>query len=179
MTVPLDLGICNWIGMTFSLVGKEKLDEMEAGESVLASVPYKHGLAFAATVGMGIAGICYKLGPDWMLMYYADHEKMPPAVQAGMFGLYPAMYTLGFLFARELEKKKKRLGWAAWAAAFLGDLAYIVIARDRLFKVGTTDEYLRGEAPSIFKSPLAPLLLVGMPSAFPALYYFSRKAGRK
>ena len=57
MTVPLDLGICNWIGMTFSLVGKEKLDEMEAGESVLASVPYKHGLAFAATVGMGIAGI--------------------------------------------------------------------------------------------------------------------------
>jgi drug/metabolite transporter (DMT)-like permease len=178
MTVPLDLGINTWMGMTFSLVAKGKLEGMEAGESVLGSKPYVEGLAFAATVGMGIAGICYKLAPDWMLMYYGDHEKIPPAVQVSMFGLYPAMYTLGFLFAQQLERKKKGLGWVAWSGNFLGVLGYMLVSMDRLLKVGTTGEYEKGEARSIFKTPLAPLLLVGLPGAFPALYYFSKKAAR-
>jgi len=176
MTVPLDLGINTWMGMSFSLAAKEKLAGMDPGESLLASKPYRDGLAFAAVVGMGIAGICYKLAPDWMLMYYGDHEKIPPAVQVGMFGLYPAMYTLGFLLAQQLEKKTDKLGWAAWAGNFFGVLGYIAVSWDRLLKVGTTAEYERGEARSIFKTALAPLLMVGLPGAFPALYHFAKKA---
>ncbi len=179
MTVPLDLGINTWLGSTFALAAKEKLAGMEASESVLSSRPYRDGLAFAAAVGMGIAGICYKLAPDWMLMYYADHERIPPAVQVGMFGLYPAMYTLGFLLAHELEKKKDRLGWAAWAGNFFGVLGYIALSWDRLLKVGTTAEYEAGEACSIFRTALAPILIIGMPSALPALYYFAKRAARQ
>lgn len=178
MTVPLDLGINSWIGMSFSLAASEKLEKMEPGESVLATAPYLGGLAFAATVGMGIAGICYKLAPDWMLMYYADHEDIPTAVQAGMFGLYPAMYTMGFLLAQQLEKKQKKLGWAAWGANFAGVFGFMLASMDRLLKVGTTEEYKNGEARSIFKTALAPLLMVGIPGAFPALYHFARKAAR-
>ncbi|NPV60821.1 MAG: hypothetical protein HPY75_14320 [Actinobacteria bacterium] len=178
MTVPLDIGINSWMGMSFSLAAKKKLESMDPAESVLAGKPYLEGLAFAATVGMGIAGICYKLAPDWMLMYYADHEKIPPAVQVGMFGLYPAMYTLGFLLAQQLEKKKDKLGWAAWTANLFGVLGYIAASWDRLVKVGTTAEYERGEARSIFKTALAPMLMVGLPSAVPALYYFAKRAAR-
>lgn len=178
MTVPLDLGINAWMGMTFSLAAKEKLEGMDPGESVLASKPYLEGLAFAAVVGVGIAGICYKLAPDWMLMYYADHERIPSAVQVGMFGLYPAMYTLGFLLAQQLERKKDKLGWVAWSGNLAEVLGYIALSMDRLLKVGTTAEYERGEARSIFKSALAPILMVGMPGAIPALRYFAQKAAR-
>ena len=178
MTVPLDLGINSWIGMSFSLAAIEKLEAMDPGEPVLASKPYVQGLAFAATVGMGIAGICYAIAPDWMLMYYADHEKIPAHVQAGMFGLYPAMYTLGFLLAQQLEKKQKKLGWVAWGCNFAGVFGFMLTSMNRLLKVGTTDEYKKDEAKSIFKTALAPLLMVGMPCAFPALYYFARKAAK-
>jgi hypothetical protein len=178
MTVPLDLGINTWIGMSFSLAAQDKLKELENDGTILATTPYRDGLAFAATVGMGIAGLCYKVAPDWMLMYYADHEDIPVGVQAGMFGLYPAMYTLGFLMAHQLEKKRKSLGWVVWGANFIGVLAFTLVSLDRLLKVGTTREYKEGEAKSIFKSALAPILIAGMPSAFPALYYFARRAAR-
>ena len=95
-----------------------------------------------------------------------------------MFGLYPAMYTLGFLLAQQLEKKKDKLGWTAWAGNLVGVVSYIAVSWDRLIKVGTTAEYERGEARSIFKSALAPLLIVGMPSAVPALYHFAKKAAQ-
>ncbi len=178
MTVPLDLGINTWIGMTFSLAGARKLDAMDPEESILTSKPYLYGLGYSATVGMGIAGICYALAPDWMLMYYADHDDIPAPVQAGMFAFYPAMYTLGFFLGRQLEKKKKKLGWAAWAFNFLASLGYILVSLNRLLKVGTTDEFNRGDGKSIFKSTLAPILIVGMPSAFPALYYFAKRAAK-
>jgi hypothetical protein len=178
MTVPLDLGINSWLGMTFSLVAKEKLEEIGPGESVLASKPFVHGLAFSMAVGVGIAGICYKLAPDWMLMYYGEHEKIPEPVQVAMFGLYPAMYTLGFLLAQQLEKKKDKLGWVAWSGNLAEVLGYIALSMNRLLKVGTTGEYERGEARSIFKTPLAPLLFVGIPGAVPALRYFAKKAAR-
>jgi hypothetical protein len=178
MTVPLDLGINTWIGMSFSLAAQDKLEDLEKDSSILATRPYRDGLAFAATVGMGIAGLCYKVAPDWMLMYYADHNDIPAGVQAGMFGLYPAMYTLGFLLARQLEKKRKSLGWVAWGANFMGVLGFTLVSLNRLLKVGTTEEYQKGEAKSIFKSALAPILLTGMPSAFPALYYFAKRAAK-
>lgn len=178
MTVPLDLGINSWLGMTFSLAAREKLGRLEQDDSVLVTVPYLEGLAFSAAVGMGIAGICYKLAPDWMLMYYADHDDIPTGVQVAMFGLYPAMYTLGFMMATQLEKKRKRLGWAAWGANFLGVLGFILVSLDRLLKVGTTEEYRSGEAKSIFRTSLALVLIAGIPGAFPALYYFAKRAAR-
>lgn len=178
MTVPYDLGINTWFGMTFSLVALDKLEAMEGGESLLGTKPYREGLAFAAVVGMGIAGICYKLAPDWMLMYYGDHEKIPPVIQVAMFGLYPAMYTLGFLLAPQLERKKKGLGWVAWGANLAGELGYMLATLKRSTKVGTTEEYEKGEARSIFKTPLAPILAVGLPGGVPALYYFAKRAAR-
>ena len=178
MTVPLDLGINSWLGMTFSLAAQEKLGELGQDESVLTTTPYLEGLAYAATVGMGIAGICYKLAPDWMLMYYGDHDDIPKAVQVAMFGMYPAMYTLGFMLATQLEKKKARLGWTVWGINLTGVLGFIIASLNRLLKVGTTEEYRTGEAKSIFKTALAPILIVGMPSAVPALYYFAKRAAR-
>lgn len=175
MTVPLDLGLCTWMGMSFSLAAKDALDGM-GEEPLLASKPYLAGLAFSTAVGTGIAAWCYREAPDWMLMYYADHEDIPPAVQVGMFGIYPLMYTFGFLFAHQLEKKRRGLGWAAWAGNFAFSLTYILVSMKRLLVVGTTEEYKRGEARSIFKTPLAPVLSVGLPGAFPALYYCARKA---
>lgn len=178
MTVPLDMGINSWMGMTFSLAAQEKLETMEPGDSVLASRPYLEGLAFAATVGLGIAGVCYKIAPDWMLMYYADHEDIPAGVTAGLFALYPTMYTLGFVLARELEKKQEKLGWAAWACNLAGLLAFTAASAGRLLKVGTTAQFRSGEARSIFKTALAPILLSGIPFALPALYYFAKRAAR-
>jgi drug/metabolite transporter (DMT)-like permease len=178
MTVPYDLGINTWLGMTFSLAALDKLEGMESDESVLGTKPYLHGLAYSATVGMGIAGICYKLAPDWMLMYYGDHDKIPPAIETAMFGLYPAMYTLGFLLTQQLERKKKGLGWVIWAANLAGVLGLMLATRKRVLKVGTTEEYEKGEARSIVKTSLAPILAVGMPSAVPALYYFAKRAAQ-
>lgn len=178
MTVPYDLGINTWLGMTFSLAAMDKLKGMESGESVLGTKPYLHGLAYAATVGMGIAGICYKLAPDWMLMYYGDHDKIPTAIEAAMFGLYPAMYTLGFLLAPQLERTKKGLGWVAWAGNLTGVLGLMLATMKRVTRVGTTEEYEKGEARSIIRSPLAPILVLGMPSAVPALYYFAKRAAQ-
>ncbi|MBN2028255.1 MAG: hypothetical protein JW854_16010 [Actinobacteria bacterium] len=178
MTVPYDLVTNTWLGMTFSLAAMDRLEEMDNGESVLGTKPYLHGLAYAATVGMGIAGICYKLAPDWMWMYYTDHEKVPLFIELYTFGLYPAMYTLGFLLAPQLERKKKGLGRVAWAANLAGVLGLMLATRKRVIKVGTTEEYENGNARSIIRSPLAPILAVGMPSAVPALYYFAKKAAQ-
>lgn len=174
MTIPLDIGINTWLGSTFALAAKDRLKEMECGESVLASKPYLGGLTFT-TVFMGLAAIAYKVAPDWELMYYADHEKLPKPIEVAMFGLFPALYTLGFLFTRELQKKKDRLGWAVWAGNFVGELGYIAASANRLLKVGTMAEYERGEGQSIFKTPLM-LMFIVMPAVLPALKYFTKKA---
>jgi len=102
MTVPLDLGLTTGVGMVFSLAAEEKLQEMDK-ESVLKSKPFRMGMIFNTVVGVGIAAWCYKLAPDWMLMYYADHRKLPRPVQVGIFGLYHLTYTFGFLFTEGLS----------------------------------------------------------------------------
>lgn len=175
MTVPLDLGLTTGIGMVFSMAAEEKLAELDK-ESLLKSKPFRMGMAFNTVVGVGIAAWCYRLAPDWMLMYYADHRRFPRAVQVGMFGLYPLTYTLGFLLAPQLARAKKGRDRKAFAGVIAYELSYILLSLRRLLNVGTMQEFEEGEARSIFKTSLAPILILGIPLAVPALFYTARKA---
>lgn len=177
MTVPLDLGLTTGVGMVFSMAAEEKLQEMDK-ESVLMSKPFRMGMIFNTVVGVGIAAWCYKLAPDWMLMYYADHRKLPKPVQVGMFGLYHLTYTFGFLLAHQLSKIQKGLDRRAFAAVLAYEITYIMLSMPRLLKVGTTQEFEEGRAVSIFGTPLARILGPGIPLAIPALFYAAKKASQ-
>jgi hypothetical protein len=178
MTVPLDLGLTTGVGMAFSMAAEELLQEMDK-ESMLKSKPFRVGMIFNTIVGVGIAAWCYKLAPDWMLMYYADHRRLPKSVQVGMFGLYQLTYTFGFLLAPQLSRMKKDLDKKAFAGVLAYEVAYILLSMKRLLNVGTTQEFEEGNAQSIFNTPLARILGPGIPFAIPALFYTAKKAGVK
>ncbi len=91
----------------------------------------------------------------------------------------PVMYTLGFLLTQLQEKKTGELGWAAWAGDFFGVLGNTPLSWERLLKVGTTAEHEAVMAHSIFKTVLAPLLMTEIHGAFPAFYYFAKRAARQ
>ena len=152
MTVPLDLGLTAGMGMAFSLAARERWEE----KSLLGSKPYRVGMAFNAVAGVGVAAWCYRLAPDWMLMYYADHAEIPAAVQVGMFGLYPLSFTLGFLITPQPSRFRPSLEKKVFAGVLASEAGYILLSLKRLLRVGPGRSSRRGKRPASSRPPWRP-----------------------
>ena len=166
MTVPLDMGLTFGIGMTFGIAGDEEVKKAECATKTGA---FRKGLLYNTFVALGIAAILYKISPDWMLMYYTDHEKIPKPVKLGLFSLYNLMYVLGFIAVRKLEAKREGLSRVAYACCMIMVNLYTLISIKRLLRVGTIEEFRNGEATFMLKSPVALVLGLGGAVAVPLI----------
>lgn len=172
-TFPLDMMLSQGLGMAFSLARGEK----EKERNILASVFFRAGLLFELTVAVGVAYVCYRMYPDWMLMYFADHEKVPKGIIAYIFSGYLAMYTFGFLVVNPLSRTRKSLPWGVFAALMAAILAFIGLTFRRLWYVGSYREYHRGNARPVTDTPLFYVLGGAMPAAVGGLILALRKLG--
>lgn len=171
MTIPIDVAMSTCMGMGYSAVAAGALEE---DEPLLASRPFK--VSFGAyMVTSIIAVVAYIMAPDWMLMYYADHRKIPRTVQAGFFALYPVMFTSGFLLAPQLEKLNKGLCWKVLAGIAFAEILFILVNFKRLWYVGTIEEFEKGEGKSVLFHPLGFLLGAGSLMALPATRWVVRE----
>ncbi len=150
MTIPIDMGISTSVGMFYSIIAGEKLEDEE---SILKSRPYKIGMG-AYLLETVLPILAYKTAPDWMLMYYADHKKIPRAIQAAMFLLYPLMFTFGFLLVPQLEAMREGLSRKALAGIIAFELLFIATNSRRINYVGTTEEFERGDTTPLYSHPL-------------------------
>lgn len=150
MTIPIDMGISTSVGMFYSIIAEEQL---ESEKSILKSRPFKIGMG-AYLLDTALPILAYKTAPDWMLMYYADHRKIPKVIQAAMFLLYPLMFTLGFLLVPQLEAIQEGLSRKALAGIIAFEFLFIVTNIRRINNVGTTEEFERGDTTPFHRHPL-------------------------
>lgn len=171
-TLPLDMLLSQGLGMAFSLAQGEKEQEKS---SVFATEYFRVGLLFHLVVAFGVALLCYILHPDWMLMYYGDHRKIPRAIIAYIFSGYFAMYTLGFFTVPHLRRIKRELPWAAFFSLLAFIFAFIGLSFHRLWNVGTYHEYHDGTAAPVTRTSLFPVLGLSMPGAVGGLALVLKK----
>jgi hypothetical protein len=149
------------IGMAFSLAQGER----EIEKNVFSSVYFRVGLVFHLVVAVGVAFLCYRMEPDWMLMYLSSKKHLPKAMVAYIFSGYVAMYVLGFLAVPQMRKYGRRAPWVAFGSLITLIFGFIGITFDRLWHVGDLEEYEAGTARSITETALFPVLAAAMPSA--------------
>jgi len=170
-TIQLDMLLTIGLGLLFSYLAYPHYQSGPSGRSALKTPYFICGLIYCIVVGDGVALACYLLRPAWMWMYWVDPEGLPPALMVYYFGLYPVLFTLGFLAVPELEKLQPGLS----LKIFFIDLAvvtlFIVLSFGRLWSVGTLQQYLAGAArPMIGGTPLfCPLAVVLLGSMIVAL----------
>ncbi len=164
------------IGMSFSLARGERETEEE---TVFADAFFLAGLGFHALVAFGVAFLCYLLYPDWMLMYLADRRKIPRWLIFCIFTAYFVMYVFGYLLVFPLRKKRSFLPVSVFIFILASIFALIFASFDRLWHVGTYEEYHRGEAMPMNKTKLFPLLSAAMPAAVAALIVLIKVLRRK
>jgi len=162
--------------MTFAMAQDEKGKEKA---SVFVNTYFRAGLVFHFVAGFGIALICYVLYPDWMLMYYADNKKVPPAMIGYIFSGYFAMYTLGFLLVPHLRERRERLPRDVFMSLMALIFAFIFVSFHRLWRVGEYDGYHRGDTRPITSTGLLPVLGVAMPASVGALVAVLRLLGKR
>lgn len=176
MTVPLDTGLTFGIGMTFGMAGDKEVKEAESATKTRA---FRKGLLYNTVVATSFSALLYKIAPDWALMYYTDHEKVPKPVKVGMFSLYSLMYTLGFLSVRKLESKQEGLSRVVYAIFVVLINLYMLVSVKRLWRVGTTEEFQKGETVPIIKSPLGAVLGVGGAIVVPLIIKMTRDLSKQ
>lgn len=147
--------------MAFSLAQGDRENE----KNPFSSVYFRVGLAFHLVVSVGVAFLCYRIEPDWMLMYLSSKKRLPKAMVTYIFSGYVAMYVLGFLAVPQMRKFGRRTPWAALGTLIAFVFAFIGLTFNRLWHVGDLAEYEAGTARSITETALFPVLAVAMPSA--------------
>jgi len=170
-TIQLDMLLTIGLGLLFSYLAHPHYQRGSAEQSALKTPYFVYGLLYCVIVGDGVALACYLIRPAWMWMYWVDPERLPPALMVYYFGLYPILFTLGFLAVPELEKLRPGLSLKIFFIDLAAAGLFIFLAFGRLWSVGTLQQYLAGQArPMIGGSPLfCPLALVLLGSMVVAL----------
>jgi hypothetical protein len=142
VTIAMDWPFNFMSGLDYSLKVYEKTGE---SENLLKSRPFMiavlSSLPITATVGW-----IYTKTPDWMLSYCADHRKVPRAMQALFFLLYPVMYTSGYVLAPQLEQVRRGLTRKVIAVIMAYEGLFAVLGWKRLSHICTTEEFESGES---------------------------------
>ncbi len=176
MTVPMDMGISTLMGMGYSLAAARTLEE---GDSILASRQYRVGMG-AYAVDTAIAAMAYITAPDWMLMYYTDHRKIPKVLQVALFLLYPVLFTFGFLLAPQLESVEEGLSRKVFAGLVVCEMLFIILNFKRLRYVGSTEQFERGEATPFFRHALGRVpVAVAVALSVPTLVWSIREVRKR
>lgn len=162
----IDIPVMMLFGCLFSV-----FETVEPRRSIFASTYFWHGLVFTSLFNVAVVyAILYF--PDWMWMYFLTDSRNSPAELLYIFAfLYYLPYTLGFYLGMDL----RRIGnifWLFFLILLAGSEAWIIFHLfDRYAVVGTTQEFLAGQAISLF-SPQNPIGTVMNGSvALMALYF--------
>jgi len=153
LTVPLDAILTALLGAIFYSAARKHIPE---GAPLLKSPYYWWGQCYNLVIGVGIAVTAYTINPDWMWMYWVDTDRLPFGFEVYVFCMYPAMFTLGFFLAEQLEKIREGLciKLVCFLAVFLA--GFILLCFDRLWNVGTVKNWESGTTiPIIGGDPLA------------------------
>lgn len=142
MTVAMDLPFNLMSGMDYSLKVYERTRE---AENLLASRPFRMSLLSSLPITAAVAWI-YGKTPDWMLSYYADHRKIPRAMQGALFLAYPAMYALGYLAAPQLEQLSEGLTRKVIGGILAYEALFAILGWRRFTHICTTEEFHSGES---------------------------------
>lgn len=129
-------------GLNYSLKVYEKTGE---SENLLNSRLYRVAILSSLTITAAVAWI-YTKTPDWMLSYYADHRKIPKAIQALVFLAYPAFYTMGYTLAPQLEQVQEGLTKKVIAGIIAYEALFAVLGWKRLSHICTMEEFESGES---------------------------------
>lgn len=172
-TIQLDILLTIGLGLLFSYLAHPHYQSGPSGRSALKTPYFAYGLIYCIVMGDGVALACYLIRPAWMWMYWVDPERLPPALMVYYFGLYPVLFTLGFLAVPEIEKLRSGLSLKIFFIDLAGVGLFIILAFGRLWSVGTLQQYLAGAARPMIGGtplfcPLAVVLLGGMVLALPA-----------
>lgn len=164
-TFFLDWGLSFGAGILFAAAGR---NEIASARSLLRSRAFRVGFAWLIAGVLGVALLLYAINPDWMWMYFFQ-PRLPGAVVALAFALYPIAFVAGFALGAELASAARVAGWAAAAAVGGVITAAEYATRERLFNFGTFIEYVSGQAGGAFGEGAVPgevwvLLGWGVPS---------------
>lgn len=139
--------------------------------TVFSSAYFWRGVVFSTLFNLAVfqAIVAY---PDWMWMYFLEYSANTCGELVYIFlFLYYLPYTLGFYLGYDLKCRSLGL-WVLLLLAMLGAEAWLIHTLfDRYAFIGSRQEYLAGNAISIFskKNPLGPIMNGSM--AAMALYY--------
>ena len=120
------------------------------------------GGAITAIVFTSTALISYAVAPDWMWMYYVDPDKVSWSVP--LIGVaYIVLFGFAFLSAVGLKASDVNVVWPLAIVSLAGEVLILALTWDRYHRVGTTVEWLRGQAAELFSvSPEGPVKTIGI-----------------
>ena len=151
-TVPIDILLSVLAGELCALVG-------EAGSRPDRpwGPPFRYALAFGALAFAPIGLVLQVFYPAWSWMYFLDPRAYSPLL--GALAVYG--YVLALVFGYALSARYCR-GATARRVALAGPalllLAFMYATFDRLWYVGTFDDFINGRATPLLQSSLAPVL---------------------
>lgn len=150
-TFIIDWPILTFIGLLFGAFAPER--------GPWRSRAFKAGLiagvAFTAT-----AFVSYVVAPDWMWMYFLEPDAVDWALPF-IAVAYVATFALGFAAALGLRELSRVYVFAAAVAALIGEVVIVAITWERYRAVGTTGEWLAGDAfPLLGTSPEGPVQVI-------------------
>lgn len=122
---------------------------------------FRAGLAAAAVFTI-VAFVSYAVAPDWMWMYFftpSDVAWTLPGIAAG----YVLVFVIAFAGAVGLKPLGRRASIAAATGMLMGELGIVAITWSRYHLVGTTREWVAGDAHELFTaSPSGPVATIGV-----------------
>ncbi len=142
MTVAMDLPFNVMSGLRYSLKVYERTGKCDG---LLSTRPYVTALLSGLPITGAVAWI-YTKTPDWMLSYYADHRRIPRAMQALLFCCYPVMFTFGFVTAPQLEQVREGLTKRVIAAIMAYEALFALLGWRRFTHICTLEEFECGRS---------------------------------
>jgi fucose permease len=165
-TIFYDINSAFSTGMLFGLMAVRR------GEIDIAPhkrLHFKVGALFWLIFGVGAGISGYIEAPDWMLMYFSDPKYLPAGMLVYIFSFYVTIFILGLFVGHWLESIKKGLGVYVFVAAVIYYLGTIALTFNRVWFVGTFEEFHAGKATPINETDIYYALWFALPLALACL----------
>lgn len=118
--------------------------------------------SITATAFSATAFISYIVAPDWMWMYFLDPKTVAWSVPLLAIA-YLVTFALGFAAALGLRMLARSYVFGAAIAALIGEVVIVALTWDRYRAVGTTQEWMAGDAfPLLGTSPEGPVQVISL-----------------
>ncbi|MHA1438415.1 MAG: DUF362 domain-containing protein [Promethearchaeota archaeon] len=151
MTIFADYCFMFQIGLLFSIM---TYDQLNRSKSIFQNKYFIIAVIYITLFCIPLSILCYIIYPDWCWMYWIDSSSIPIWAPVLAFFLYYIFFIIGFWIGFLAEKKRRGRALTILFISLIYLIIFNNITYDRLFYVGTIEQYNSGNIPKISSLPI-------------------------